>query len=93
MQVVHDPTDKAMSQTLTPEEALLSDLLLNLLSTAGCNNSVVWGKSDAFIQHIKKSAPWQPAGYTVMLDQEGSSPHFEDALRANMQDVEVTVAA
>lgn len=84
LQVINGPTGVAVS-----EEALLSHLVLQLLATIGHNNTLVWGKSDAFVQRIKQSAPGQLAGYSVMFDQEGSAPHFEDALRVNMQGMEV----
>eukprot|EP00878_Enallax_costatus_P030808 GHUV01033601.1.p1 GENE.GHUV01033601.1~~GHUV01033601.1.p1 ORF type:complete len:265 (+),score=62.24 GHUV01033601.1:496-1290(+) len=71
------------------EEAFIAQLLLELLSAAGHNNTLIWGKSDTVVEHVKQSVPAQLAGYTVMMDHTGSAPHFEDPLRTRMKHVEV----
>eukprot|EP00878_Enallax_costatus_P044279 GHUV01052719.1.p1 GENE.GHUV01052719.1~~GHUV01052719.1.p1 ORF type:complete len:262 (+),score=46.06 GHUV01052719.1:496-1281(+) len=72
------------------EEAFIAQLLLELLSAAGHNNTLIWGKSDTVVEHVKQSVPAQLAGYTVMMDHTGSAPHFEDPLRTRMKHVEVS---
>lgn len=72
------------------EELLVAQLLLELLSSYGFNNTLVWGKSDSMIQHVKQSAPAQLVGYTIMLDSTGTASHYEDPLRPNMRDAEVS---
>eukprot|EP00878_Enallax_costatus_P021891 GHUV01023201.1.p1 GENE.GHUV01023201.1~~GHUV01023201.1.p1 ORF type:complete len:213 (+),score=37.17 GHUV01023201.1:1249-1887(+) len=84
LQLVTAPNGSTVS-----EEAFIAQLLLELLSAAGHNNTLIWGKSDTVVEHVKQSVPAQLAGYTVMMDHTGSAPHFEDPLRTRMKHVEV----
>eukprot|EP00878_Enallax_costatus_P033741 GHUV01037294.1.p1 GENE.GHUV01037294.1~~GHUV01037294.1.p1 ORF type:complete len:210 (+),score=21.00 GHUV01037294.1:1249-1878(+) len=85
LQLVTAPNGSTVS-----EEAFIAQLLLELLSAAGHNNTLIWGKSDTVVEHVKQSVPAQLAGYTVMMDHTGSAPHFEDPLRTRMKHVEVS---